>query len=185
MAFKKWFGKKEEEGNFFDPTSDYTLATMRVGYLVDFEGETFEVTGYSTFDYDGYPTEEWVLTSSDKVCYLEREDDDGEIHWTFTLNISIADIDGDVAVSIMESEDSPETLTYNGDTYNLTDSGAGLYKENGEGPGEEFISWAYREDSERLVLVVTQWGERDFKAAAGMVVNEYEFTNILPKASRN
>jgi hypothetical protein len=58
-----------------------------------------------------------------------------------------------------------------------------LFHEDAEGPGKEFISWAYCDDSGRNVLFVTQHGERDFKSVAGEYVEEYQFTNILPSGN--
>lgn len=182
MAFKKWFVRDKEE-DAPDPLKDYNLNTMRIGYLVDYDMETWEVIGCNSYDYDGFVTEEWVLKCSNKVAYLERADSDGEVTWTLTQNISPRQISEDAIDHTLEHENPPEVLTYNGRGYTLTESGGGVFRENDEGPGEEFISWSYCDDSGKHVLFIIQWGERDFKSVAGEYVEEYQFTNILPRGS--
>jgi hypothetical protein len=48
MAFKKWFGKKDEEEK--EVFQDYILERMKVGFLVDYDLDTWEVVGYNTYD---------------------------------------------------------------------------------------------------------------------------------------
>ena len=52
--------------------------------------------------------------------------------------------------------------------------------ESAAGSGEEFINWSYVDESEKQVLVIEQWGENEFAASAGEVVEPYQFSNILP-----
>ncbi len=182
MPFKKWFSR-EQDTEEFDPLKNYKLSAMKVGYLVDYDMKTWEVIGYNTYDYDGFVTEEWVLKSVDKVAYLEREDSDGEVAWTLTENISLGKILENVIEHTLKNEDPPETLTLKERRYNLVESGAGLFRKGGEGPGQEFISWSYCDDSERDVLFITQYGERDFKPVVGEYVEEYQFTNVLPSGN--
>ena len=182
MAWKKWFGGVRNDAEP-DPLMDFVLGAMKVGYLVDYDMKTWEVTGYNTYDYSGFETKEWVLETFDKVVYLERADSDGEITWTLTESISISQISEDVVEHTLQHEDPPSRLTHNGRGYKVTESGAGLFYANAEGPGKEFISWAYCDDSEKNVLFVTQYGERDFKSVVGEYVEEYQFPNILPSGN--
>ena len=179
MGWKKWFGRGDAES---DPLVDFELGAMKVGYLVDYDMETWEVTGYNTYDYSGSETEEWVLETSGKVVYLERASD-GEITWTLTESISMSQISEDVVEHTLRHDDPPKNLTHNGRGYRLMESGAGLFHEDAEGAGKEFISWAYCDESGTNVMFVTQYGERDFKSVAGEYVQEYQFTNILPSGN--
>ena len=182
MGLKEWFGwgRDDEES---DSLVDYRLGAMKVGYLVDYDMETWEVKAYNTYDYSGFETKEWVIETSDKLVYLERADSDGETAWTLTESISISQISEDVIEHTLRHEDPPNNLTYKGRNHRLMESGAGLFHENAAGPGKSFISWTYRDDSDTNVLFVTQYGERDFKAVAGEYVEEYQFTNILPSGN--
>ena len=179
MGLKKWFGGGREDDES-DSVVEFTLSAMKVGYLVDYDMETWEVKAYNTYDYSGVETREWVIETSDKVVYLERSDSEGEISWTLTESISISQISGDLIEHIRRHDDPPRELTYAERSHTLMESGAGLFHENAEGPGASFISWTYGDESGRNVLFVTQYGERDFKCVAGEYVEEYQFTDILP-----
>ena len=182
IVWKKWLGgaSDDEESNSL---VDYKLGAMKVGYLVDYNMKTWEVTGYNTYDYSGFETKEWVIETSDKVGYLERADGDGEISWTLTESIAISQIDEEIIEHVIRHEDPPKTLTHNGRSYRLMESGAGLFHESAAGPGKSFISWTYCDSSGKNVLFVTQYGERDFKFVAGEYVQEYQFMNILPSGN--
>ena len=53
MGWKKWFGRVRDNPES-DPLADFVLGAMKVGYLVDYDMETWEVTGYNTYDYSGF-----------------------------------------------------------------------------------------------------------------------------------
>ena len=67
MNFRKLFGRDKEEEEAYQ---DYTLDTMKKGYMVDYDLQTWVVTGYTTYDYDGFITQEWELRGGDEVRFL-------------------------------------------------------------------------------------------------------------------
>lgn len=178
MSLKRWFGRGGGEGEA-EEYRDYTLETMKKGYLVDYDLKTWEVTGYATYDYDGSVAQEWELRGANEVWFLEREEDDGETEWTLTRKIQLGEIREDVAGAIEAQDDPPEELHFEDALYKAVESGAGLYRAGGDDPAREFVNWSY-ESGEDRVLFVSQWGERDFSAYAGTRVEEYQFTDILP-----
>ena len=177
MGFKKWFGDGGEEAEH--TYREYTLATMQVGFLVDYDLKTWQVTGYGTYDYDGFVTKEWELQADGGVNFLECAVDDGKTEWTLTRSIEPSEIDGDIMGEIIANEDPPEIVHFAGRSYTGTESGAGLYRKNGEGDGREFVNWSF-EAADGRVLYISQWGEREFAAYEGECVEEYQFTDILP-----
>jgi hypothetical protein len=56
-------------------------------------------------------------------------------------------------------------------------------KTSGSKEWEELMSWEYYDDDEKHILSISQWGERDFEAAAGIIIKEYEISNIIPASS--
>ena len=123
--------------------------------------------------------DEWELSCADEVVYLEREEDDG-IVWTLTRKIALSDIEGDLRAYLRQHEDPPERLTCNGVDYFGESSSAGRFYRDGQGPGREFIVWDYRDRSGEKVLSIEQWGDDEYEACIGEVVEEYQFSNILP-----
>ena len=174
MGFKKWWGKEDDEVYL-----EYTLGSMRKGYLVDFDLKTWQVIGYNTYDYDGFVTREWELRCADDVRFLEAVEEDGKVEWTWTLRIGIEQIEEDVVGAIIETDDPPQEVRFEGRLYEAVESSAGLQRKDGEGEGREFVNWSY-ESKEGRVLFMSQWGERDFAAYEGISVEEYQFTDILP-----
>lgn len=176
MNWRKLFGGRDDDAA--DRYHEPELPDLEVGWLVDFDLQTWEVTGRNIYDYDGEHVPEWVLRSGDEVRFLERTSQDGKTYWTWVQEIRLDDIGDPVADTIVRTEDPPEEIHYEGATYRGTESDAGLFREGGTGPEREFIIWTY-EAGERHVLFVSQWGEREFCAYAGEYVAEYQFTNIL------
>ena len=156
-----------------------TLATMRVGWLVDYDLKTWEVTGFGTFDYQGEETVEWELRSEGAVHFLERSDEEGEIYWSFTREIGIDELEGDIAAILRAEGEPPEKVSFAGLSYTSEGSEAGLYRENGEGQGEEFVTWSFTGVEDR-VLYINHWDAGEFSVYVGAYVEEYQFTEILP-----
>lgn len=178
MGLRDLFKKQEDD---FDPLADLTLSKLKLGYMVDYDLKTWEVTDYSRYDYgDGYETEEWELTSGSEVCYLERGEDD-EVEWSLCKKIPIGVIEEDVRKSILETEDPPNRITCKGETFYLDESGGAYMHQKGE-PTGEFIFWSFVDEEEDNFVTIEQWGENKFEAAKGQYVEEYQFTNILPAA---
>ena len=177
MGLRKWFGGRQDEEE--STYQEYSLSTMKVGFLVDYDLKTWQVTGRGSYDYEGYSTEEWELQADDQVRFLERAVEDGKAYWTLTRAIGIDEIDGDIAAAIIADGDPPETVRFEGDEYVGSTSDAGLYRKDGTDTEREFVNWSF-EGEEGKVLFISQWGERDFAAYAGLEVEEYQFTDILP-----
>ena len=186
MGLRKWFGKAKGEDESFQ--QDLTLSSMTPGCLVDYDLTTWEVTDTSTHDYDGDETREWELRSAQgEVRFLERSEDEGRIEMTLTCRISLKDLEEDVAGTILEEDDPPEIVTFKGRRYHAEEASTGLRlegesdAEDDEGEGREFVNWSYAAE-DRRVLFVVRWGDRDFAAYEGQYVEDYQFTDILPRA---
>lgn len=179
MGLRKWFGGRQDQDQDESAYEEYSLHTMRVGFLVDYDLKTWQVTGRGSYDYDGYATEEWELQADGQVCFLERAEENGQAHWTLTRAIGIDEIEGDIAAAIIADGDPPEVVQFAGDEYVGSASEAGLYRKEGAAGEREFVNWSF-EGKGGQVLFISQWGERTFAAYAGLAVEEYQFTDILP-----
>jgi hypothetical protein len=174
-----WNPFKTKEEPELDPLADLVLANLKPGYILDYDLKTWKVDAHHTIDYEGDKADEWVITCADETIYLEREDDD-EPTLGISRKIRLSDLDGDIRIHMKNNDDPPEEITHNGITYYADSSSVGQFYENGEGAGQEFIVWDYEDDSEKRTLCIEQWGEDEFEASVGEVVEEYQFSNILP-----
>ena len=170
--------KKNEPEESFDPLADLILSKLKVGYVVDYDMVTWQVTAHSYYEIDGDRIDEWELSDGQRTCYLEREDDD-EVEWTLSQKLSLSKIDSDLRGHLKTNEDPPDTLTVDGVAYAGESTAAGEYYRDGKGPGREFVGWDYESEDGRS-LSVEQWGEDEYEASLGQTVQEYQFSNILP-----
>ena len=75
--FKGLFNRQPPpETDTLDPLRDLVLEKLRVGYFVDYDLKTWQVTAYGLYDFDGQKVEEWELTNDRDLRYLERYEDD-------------------------------------------------------------------------------------------------------------
>lgn len=176
MGLKDLFGKKEEEPTL-DPLADLVLHKLKVGYLVDYDLKTWQVTDYAEYDYgEGERVKEWQLEAGREKRFLEHADGT----WTLARKVSIGAIDGQVREHVLEHDDPPERITYKGKEYYLDASAGGRCFPGGTGPAQELIKWEFLDEDEESFLCLEQWSETELQAAAGFFVEDYQFTNILP-----
>jgi len=172
------FRKKEAVGEAVDPL-DIALHSLKPGYVLDYDLKTWQVSAQHHYEYDGDHIDEWELTCADEVVYLECKKDDG-VTYTLTRKIRISQIDADIPAYINQNDDPPDEITYNDVAYEADSSSLGRYFKNGQGTGEEFIVWDYFDESETRTLSIEQWSDDQFEASVGEIVEDYQFTNILP-----
>jgi hypothetical protein len=176
---------KDKKDDSLDPLKDLVLSKLKPGYMVDYDMKTWQVTGINSYDFgEGYTSDEWELTTAGETWYLERYEDD-ETEWSLTKKIPIGAIEGNITKHILEQEDPPNKIEYKGEIYYLDESGAAYFLKDAKEPRQEFIYWTFLDEKEEKLVSIEQWGEKDFEASAGIYVEEYQFTNILPGESGN
>ena len=175
----RMFGRKKAE-EALDPLADLVLEKLKVGYLVDYDLQTWQVTGYCRYAFSGQDDsiEEWELSAAGEQRYLELADGG----WSFSRKISIGDIDGDIRRHILDHEDPPSHIVFEGTAYHLDASYAGQMFPDGNGPGANLIRWEFVDEAETNFVGIEQFSETGFAAAAGRVVHDYQFTHVLPGA---
>ena len=176
MGLRDLFGRKEKDREL-DPIADLVLGKLKIGYLVDYDLKTWEVTGYCRYKFDGNIVEEWEITAGGREQrYLELADG----RWSLAAKVVIGAIDGDIRSHILREEDPPSRIVYKGKHYSLDTSYAGYMFPDGEGDGVEVLRWEFLDEDEASFLGIERWSETEFGAAIGFFVEDYEFTSILP-----
>jgi hypothetical protein len=172
------FKKKEEEPETIDPL-DLSLSHLKPGFVLDYDLKTWQVTAHHYYDYDGDRIDEWELTCGDDMAYLDRGEDDG-ITWTLTRKIRLSSIESNIRDHMRNNDDPPDEIIHKGVTYHGESSAVGNYFKDSAGSGQEFLTWDYLDESEKLTLSIEQWGDDEYDASVGEIVEEYQFSNILP-----
>jgi len=180
MSFwKRLFGSETQKPSI-DPLQDLILEKLKPGYLVDYDSRTWQVTAQNSYDMgDGIRTEEWELRADGDVRFLCREEADGT-YWTFTRKVPLGLIDEGLRKHIEIHGDPPQSIEHQSARFFMdTYGGAKLYR-NREAPAQPFLYWEYRDEEGREILIIEQWGDIEFNACIGRLVEEYQFINILP-----
>jgi hypothetical protein len=177
MGFLDFFKEKDES---VDPLKDLVLSKLQPGYMVDYDMKTWQVTARNKYDFgEGYYSDEWELSGSGDKWYLERYEDD-DVEWSFCKKIPLGSIEGDIRKHIIEHEDPPPKIEYKGKTLFLDESAAAYFLKDAKEPKQEFVYWTFIDEEEENFVTIEQWGEEEFEASAGLYVEEYQFSNILP-----
>lgn len=178
MNFKGLFNKQPDEPAL-DPLHDLVLTKLRVGYLVDYDLKTWQVTAYNTYDFDGQRVDEWELSHDRELRYLERSEDDEEV-WTLATKVPVGTLGDAVRDRLYAQEEPPGELVYRDRSYYLYEDAAGYFREGGRGEPQPMLTWSYSDAENQNFLTVEQWGERELEASVAIRVHTYQFTNILP-----
>lgn len=173
-------GKKKDQEPEFDPLTDLVLEKLRVGYLVDHDLKTWQVTAHNRYRFNEEDwIDEWELTAGHEKSFLERAEDDG-VYWTLARKVPFGKLGNVVRRHILEHDDPPDEVVLDGTSYFLDESAPGTFYPGGEGEGEPLVKWELLDESEEKFLTIEQWSETRFEAAVGIYVEDYQFTNILP-----
>ncbi len=178
--FKGLFNRRPPpETDLLDPLRDLVLEKLRIGYFVDYDLKTWQVTAYGTYDFGGKKVEEWELTNDRDLRYLERYEDDDEV-WTLATKVPVGMLGDAVRTKLYAQEEPPGEILYQNEAYYLFEDAAGHYLEGGRGERKPMLSFEYSNATDDRFLTVEQWGERELDASVSVRVRPHEFTNILP-----
>lgn len=174
------FKKKEEPS--YDPTN-ISVRDLDMGFVLDYDMKTWVVKGVYDYDWgDNFFTREYKIDSGEEQLFLSVEDDD-ELEITISKKVKVRVIDEDIPEYIVSHERPPKKLHYQGATYYQDKESPGFFHDTSnkdEDAWDEFISWDYYDEDEKLYICIEQWEEREFEGSVGRVVEEYEISNILP-----
>ncbi|MBT4128944.1 MAG: DUF4178 domain-containing protein [Nitrospina sp.] len=181
MVFDFFKNKKEELQKEEFRIEDLVLSKLKVGFLVDYDLKTYRVSACNNYQWnEGGVSDEWELTSGSETFFLERSEEDGEVEWSFCHKLSISELEGDIAGEIVRNEDPPEKVVLKGETFHFEEDDIGEFFRDGSEEGLSFVSWDYSDEQGKQFLTIEQWGEKKFDMQLGTMVEEFQFTNILP-----
>ncbi len=184
MGIFDWLFKKQTPQPDYDPLN-IKITDLKKGFVFDYDMKSWIIR--QVFEYDwgnNYFTREYKVDSGDDVAFLSVEVED-EYTITFTRKVKPRQIDEDLPEYIIEHNYPPKKLFYKNKKFFRESETPGYFRDLGK-PGSrlmEVISWEYYDADQKEVIFVEQWGEREFDAAYGKVLKEFEISNILPNSS--
>ncbi len=171
---------KKKKKNDYDPLH-ITVEDLKKGFVFEYDLDTWIVEEEYTYDWgDNYFTKEFKISSGRNSFYLSVERDD-ELELSISKKIKIGMIEEDIASEIELNENPPKTIVYKNKTYYKESESPGFFlDENGKNDWEELIAWTYYDEEEKEILSIEQWGDADFEASHGKIIQEFEISNIMP-----
>ena len=172
------FKKKQEPD--YNPLN-VTVRDLDEGFIFDYNLKSWVVKEVYEYDWGNNNfTKEVLADSGDEKIYLGVEED-GDLFLTISKPEKIRKIDEDLVDKIVDEGKPPKKLDFEGVKYFFDEDSAGYFhnKTKGGDDWEELVSFEYYNDDEDKLINITQWGDRDFEASVGVVVKEYEISNII------
>lgn len=163
-----WLSKMFNKNDKGPVVEKRTLMNIKVGDMVTYELEDYQVVGKLIFNDHGYQWFEYQLETIDRTLWLSVEMDD-------ELEVSIYE-----KASLKVSEPVSKKLEYEGITYYLDEKGSANV--NGQGrsanvSGHTVRYFDFCDDEEEHYLSVEIWGS-EVEVSTGIPANDYDF-NII------
>ncbi|MEW7292466.1 DUF4178 domain-containing protein [Aquimarina sp. 2304DJ70-9] len=173
--------------NFFkkdkpESVVDFTVNDLKKGFILDYFLKTWEVKNVYVYDWGNNSfSREYFLDSGDESLYLYVEDDD-ELICSIWSKIDILDISPSLIEIINSTDEAPNSISYNSATFVKISSNLGHCMEEGDEEAyDELINWTYQNSDNKELISIDRVGEEEFEVAHGNYVQEFEFSNILPR----
>lgn len=176
------FIKKKKEPSY--DVTNMKVTDLAKGFVFEYNLKNWVVKEVYQYDWGKNNfTKEYLIDAGDEKAYLSVENL-GELYMTVTKDIKIQKLGDGLRENISKTNKAPETLEYNGETYYLDEDSAGYFNDitKGTDDWEELVSFDYLNEEETKCLSIAQWDERNFDAVAGVVIKEYEISNIVPQS---
>jgi hypothetical protein len=180
MGLLDIFKKKEKEPDY--DVTNLKIEDLSMGFILEYDMQSWQVKEEYEYDWGGHNfSKEYLLDSGTEKIFLSVENK-GELYITVTKDIKIRKLRSDIIDYTVKEKSPPKELIFEGVQYHLHTDSAGFCQDKTKGSedSEELIAWEYFDDEEALVIGITQWGEREFDAVAGKVIEEFEISNIIP-----
>ena len=172
---------KKKKAPAYDVTN-LSLKDLNVGFIFDYDMKSWVVKEVYKYDWGNNNfTSEYKVDSGDEVAFLHIADE-GELEISLSKSIRLSKIDEAIADEIEKNEKPPRKIHFNEKLYFLEEDAAGYFRDLSKDTEdwEELISWEYLNDEATNVLSITQWDIRNIEASAGLILKEYQFSNIIP-----
>lgn len=173
--------KKEKETNY----SSMTVRELEVGCILEYDLRTFEIKEAYEYDWgDNFFSKEYKMTDGVQTLFLSVEEDD-ELELEVSEKIKIRKIQDDLPEYLKDHKKPPNKISHNGIKYLYDEESPGYFRNckddrESDDSWTEFISWSCYDDPEKHILTLEQWGDNDFEASTGVLIKEFQISNILP-----
>ena len=177
MGIFEFFKKKKEL-----TAVDYTVNNLKKGFMLDYFLKTWEVKKVYIYDWGNNSySREYYLHSGNENLYFNVEDDD-ELICSVWKKIQLTQISPGLVEIIGATDEGPATISYNNATFvKISSNPAHCFEEGTEDDFYELINWIYQNTDNKELISIDRVGEEEYEVSHGSYVQEFEFSNILPR----
>jgi len=165
----------------YDPTN-LRVENLRKGYLVDFDLRTWTVTNDTQFDWDNQTLEKSLaLNANGQTCFLViRREAGGRVLYHWGSEVNIYALDPNLESEILSQQRPQNILTVDGTPFYRESRFEGTYYQGTHQGGTRVLMWEYLDGKRENFIRVEQLGRNEFRAIKGRLVDDIEFSEILP-----
>jgi len=166
----------------YDP-SNLTLENLKEGFLLDYLLKTWQVIEQNQYDWDhGLSTQEFKLVHDIENLNIYLSKESGHLNINTTKRINIYAIDQNLETEILHQKRPYNIISFQGKQFFRENSLEGyFFNITQKTKGNKILAWEYYDTDRKNYLRIEQLEHKNFRAALGTVVSEYEFSDILPQ----
>ncbi|MCC5944898.1 MAG: DUF4178 domain-containing protein [Bernardetiaceae bacterium] len=169
--------------NAYDPAYP-TVEHLNIGFLLDCEMQTWQVSNIRQYDYDsGYTERDLKLNSGNEKAHLYLSWEGQYLEVVFAKRINLHRLAESLEIAIKTERTPHNVIDFEGVTYYRESPKEGtIFELSVEGsPYRRTLVWEYYDDSHTQYIRIERQGSDKFKAAIGKRIADFEITQILPK----
>ncbi len=166
--------KKEEEAPI---KIERTVHDLEVGYILDYNLESWEVLASATYRYKGHMAKEYKIRSSNKTLFLNVSDSNSLL-LSMSEEANINQVDSALRSSVLQNQPIVR-LDWKGETYTLKEASQGQYTDDRLQDWASFSGWEYVNSGNNKFIYVSRWEDGSVECYVGEYLKEFHISNIL------
>jgi len=169
-----------------DPT-DLQAVHLEKGYMVDHDLKTWDVTAETQCDWhNGSSERELTLCHDLEKAYLLIRSEAGFDQLLKFEPVNLYALDNRIGQEIALRNRPANVIEYKGKQFYRENQLEGVcFDMPHQAPGEKVTVWEYLDDNRKEILRIERRGRENFKAMKGQPIQEWEFSEILPRKVTN
>lgn len=168
------FGKKKQEEEI---KINRTVHDLQVGYILDYNLESWEVLASYTYKYKGHVAKEYKIRSGSETQFLNVSDSNSLL-LSVSKEANINNVHPSLRASIL-NEQPLARIEWQGEVYTLKEAAKGQFTDDKLQDWAAFSSWEYVNAENSKFIYVSRWEDGSVECFVGNYVKEHQVSNIL------
>ncbi|MGH1339863.1 MAG: DUF4178 domain-containing protein [Aureispira sp.] len=174
--FFNLFGKKKQQEEE-EIKIDRDVHDLEVGYILDYNLESWEVLASYTYRYKGHMAKEYKIRSSGETRFLNVSDSNSLL-LSISKEANMNNIDPSLRSSVL-GQNPLARINWQGVAYSLKESSKGQFTDDRLQDWASFSSWEYVDAANEKFIYVSRWEDGSVECFVGDYIKEFQISNIL------